>query len=256
MSKCGWSVEAYHPRTLASTATADIPRRIKSKEFDKLWLDLPNVKRAIAPRRCTAVLNDVASWMNAALEAKVAAYLSGVRGRHWQEAPIASLAGTKQYYEADFALCRFDISTGEDPGTKSSLQIHVLSTCPMKAMKCNCGEGVPHEHGSDKIKGVGRRRVRAVALKQVQQQVMKKVLGSALTDCFPVSTVEETSGPQIDSSQTECEEQSKPDITQAGGPTETNSDFNTDTSIGIKEIEITVFLNSKKTTLSNRSLTK
>ena len=50
MSRCGWSVEVYHPRTLASTATAEIPRRIKSKEFDKLWLELPNVKRAIAPR--------------------------------------------------------------------------------------------------------------------------------------------------------------------------------------------------------------
>ena len=219
MSKCGWSVEAYHPRTLASTATADIPRRIKSKEFDKLWLDLPNVKRAIAPRRCTAVLNGVASWMNAALEAKVAAYLTGVRGRHWQEAPIASLAGTKQYYEADFALCRFDISTGEDPGKKSSLQIHVLSTIPVKAMKCNCGEGVPHEHGSDKIKGVGRRRVRAVALKQIQPHILKQVLGSALTDCFPVVEVEETVKDVCEMT-TECEEQSKPDITQAGGPTE------------------------------------
>ena len=161
-------------------------------EFDKLWLELPNVKRAIAPRRCTAVLNDVASWMNAALEAKVAAYLTGVRGRHWLEAPIAGLASTKQYHEADFALCRFDISTGEDSGIKSSLQIHIMSTVPVKAMKCNCGEEVPHEHGSDKIKGTGRRKVRAVALKQVQQQVLKKVLGSVLTDCFPVVGVERT----------------------------------------------------------------
>ena len=86
-------------------------------------------------------------------------------------------------------------------------------------MKCNCGEGVPHEHGSDKIKGVGRRRVWAVALKQIQQQVLKKVLGPALTDCFPVVGVEET----VDRT-TECEEQSKPDITQAGGPTDTNID--------------------------------
>ena len=152
MSKHGWSVEAYHPRTLASTATAEIPRRIKSKEFDMLWVELPNVRRAIAPRRRTAVLNDVASWMNAALEAKTAAYLTGVRGRHWQEAPIASLASTKQYHETDFALCRFDISTGEDSGKKSSLQIHIVSTTPVRAMKCNCGEEVPHEHGSDKIK--------------------------------------------------------------------------------------------------------
>ena len=159
--------------------------------------------------------------MNAALEAKVAAYLTGVRGRHWLEAPIASLASTKQYHEADFALCRFDISTGEDPGKKSSLQIHVLSTVPVKAMKCNCGEGVPHAHGSDKIKGIGRRRVRAVALKQVQQQVLKKVLGSVLTDCFPVVGVESAIKESLDR-KTECEEQSKPDITQAGGPTSSN----------------------------------
>ena len=187
-----------------------------------LWLDLPNVRRAIAPRRRTAVLNDVASWMNAALDAKVAAYLTGVRGRHWLEAPIAGLASTKQYHEADFALCRFDISTGEDPGMKSSLQVHVMATVPVKAMKCNCGEGVLHEHGSDKMKGIGRRRVRANALQQVQQQVLKRLLGSELTDCFPVEA--QAAGEFLgDGFRTtiECEEQSKPELTQAGGPTTT-----------------------------------
>ena len=187
MSKCGWSVEVYHPRTLASTATADIPRRIKSKEFDKLWLELPNVKRAIAPRRCTAVLNDVASWMNAALEAKTAAYLTGVRGRHWQEAPIAGLASTKLYHEADFALCRFDISTGEDPGTKSSLQVHIISTVPVKPLKCKCAEGVPHEHGSDKNKRSRSQTGEGCSLKTSTAAAIKKSVGSQFDGLFPGS---------------------------------------------------------------------
>lgn len=60
-----------------------------------ILLKLPHVKRAATARRSTAVLTGVATWVNAALEATVTAHLVGVRGRHWLEKPIASLASTK-----------------------------------------------------------------------------------------------------------------------------------------------------------------
>ena len=71
-----------------------------------VWIDLPNVHRSLAKRRATAALKEVAVWMTTALGAEVPAYLVGLRGKAWLEESIAALASTRQYHEADFAMCR------------------------------------------------------------------------------------------------------------------------------------------------------
>ena len=62
-------------------------------------------------------------------------------------------------------------------------------------------------------------------------------MGSVLTDSFPVVDVENavSVAVAVSNRKTECEEQSKPDITQAGGPTTTTNVTTTTNTTAIND---------------------
>ena len=145
LASLGFTIEAYHPRALATAVTQRMTAAIRAGRFGFIWMELPQRKQSVQVGKRTAVYSEMSSWLRAARAVGVMACLIGTRGHAWQNQSLADLLTEGAVTETHHQLCRYGLTIVNDPRPSEVIYV-ALTSFPAEHGKCQCTQGVEHHY--------------------------------------------------------------------------------------------------------------
>lgn len=152
LSKLGYLVDVWHPRTVCSPVTHDLVYRFIGGAVGVVCIDLPFSRTSLPPDKWQPIVRELPYWYQHAHGVGAQVVLAGWRGESWQHLDLQQLLTDKMSTERRFAACRL-------PGRAEPETIHVWTRDVGDNLRCRCESSSQQD---ERLRSKARQRQRSL----------------------------------------------------------------------------------------------